>query len=277
MSEQGPRVELREAVVVGTTGSRDLLADVFVPPAEVANGIGLLLIHGGGWQEGDRSQLRGYGFLLGRRGVTCVAPDYRLVDEGIWPAPLHDVKAALRWMRASADELGVDPARIGALGASSGGHLALLLAGTATSPNWEGQGGNPGSGTELAAAIGLYSPTRLIPGGEMLSEGVERLLGSDATADTHREASPIEHVHEGWGPVMLLHSNPDRVVPRHQSLDLYEALQAAGVPTELHMFEGRPRHAFDVAPAMGRLTAHLAVEFLERVCPDPETLEPEKG
>ena len=270
MSDQRPQVELREGVVVGTTGERDLLADVFIPPPGVATGAAVLLVHGGAWRLGDRTQLRGYGFLVGRRGITCVATDYRLVDEGIWPGPLADTKAALRWMRASADELGIDPDRIAVAGASSGGHLALLMAATQNVAEFEGDGGHGGAGTEVAAAIGLYAPTSLVPGDEMLKDDVEALLGDGATHATYREASPLAYADPHWPPVLLFHSNPDDVVPRRQTLDLYEALQGAGVSTEIHLFEGQPRHAYDATPAMGRLTAELIVSFLERTCPAPE-------
>lgn len=266
MNAERPKVELREGVVVGTTGRRDLLADVFVPPPETATGIGLLLIHGGAWRLGDRTQLRGYGFLIGRQGITVVSPDYRLTDEGNWPDPLHDVKAALRWMRASAGDLGIDPDRIAVAGASSGGHLGLLVAGTEDDPRFEGDGGNPGAGTAVAASVALYAPVELIPGAEMLRDSVELLLGPDADEAVYREASPAAHVSRGWSPVMLMHSNRDDLVPVAQTLRFYERLQQAGVDTEVHLFEGDPPHAYDMAPAMGRLSADLIASFLIRTC-----------
>ncbi len=107
---QGGRVTIEQGVVVGSGGGRELRADVFTPPPGASNGAGVLLVHGGGWRSGDRSQLRGYGILLGRIGYTCVTCEYRLVDEAKWPAQIHDVKAALRWMRASGDRLAIDPA-----------------------------------------------------------------------------------------------------------------------------------------------------------------------
>jgi acetyl esterase/lipase len=267
MSQQPNQVELREGVVVGTTGQRDLLADVYVPPATTHTGVGLLLIHGGAWYLGDRAQLRGYGFLVGRRGVTVVSPDYRLVPEGVWPAPLHDVKAALRWMRAHADDLGIDPDRIAVAGASSGGHLALLLAGTAGDLASEGEGGHADAGTSVAATIALYAPSELAPGADMLRDSVEGLLGDDADTATYAQASPVSHVRPDWGPVMLMHSNTDDIVPVAQTLLLHDALREAGVHVEVHLFEGDPPHAYDMEPALGRLNADLIVSFLGRVCP----------
>lgn len=252
MADERPKVELREGVVVGTTGARDLLADVYIPPEGTATGIGLVLIHGGAWRVGDREQLRGYGFLVGRCGITVVAPDYRLVDEGVWPAQIDDVSAALDWTHANATELGVHGDKVAVAGASSGGHLALMLAGTAEAA--------------IAATIALYAPSQLVPGATMLQDSVEALLGSDADADTYSQASPISHVSDQWGPVMLMHSNIDDLVPVAQSLQMHEALQAAGVSTELHLFQGDEPHAYDMDPALGRLNADLMVSFLTRAC-----------
>src|SRR5262245_41430606 len=131
------RVTVEQGVVVGRGGERDLLADVYTPPDGAANGVGVLLIHGGGWVQGDRSQLRGYGILLGRIGYTSVACEYRLAPASKWPAQIHDVKAALRWMRANAGSLNIDPAKIAVSGNSAGGHLSLIVAGTANMPEFE--------------------------------------------------------------------------------------------------------------------------------------------
>src|SRR5438034_7925836 len=91
------RVEIEEGVVYGRGGGRDLRCDVFTPPGGVPNGApGILLVHGGGWRDGDRTQLRGYGVLLGRLGFVSVACEYRLLGESPWPAQVQDVKAALR-------------------------------------------------------------------------------------------------------------------------------------------------------------------------------------
>jgi pectinesterase len=99
------RVDIEENVVFGTGGGRNLCCDVFTPPDAHTDRTAILLIHGGGWQNGNR--LRGYGIQLARYGYVCVSPEYRLSGESIWLAQIHDVKAALRWLRANATALGV--------------------------------------------------------------------------------------------------------------------------------------------------------------------------
>src|SRR5687767_4110747 len=133
MAPSEGRVTVEEGVVYGTAGAggRDLVCDVYRPPGDVPAGgaPAVLLVHGGSWRQGDRSQLKGYGILLGRAGYVCVAPEYRLLGEAPWPAAIEDVKAAIRWVRASASSLGVDASRIAVEGNSAGAHLALLAGG----------------------------------------------------------------------------------------------------------------------------------------------------
>lgn len=273
----GGRVTLREGVVFSSPDGTDLVCDVFIPPAGESDGPrpGVVLVHGGAWQVGDPTQLRGYGFLIGREGVVCVIPQYRLTDRAQWPSQLHDVKAAVRWMRANADDLGLDPNRIAASGNSSGGHLALMLAGTGGVAELEGDGGNPGVDSSVQAAIAFYGPSRLEPGGSMLTASVAALMGPDAGPDLFDQASPAHWVSPSFPPTMLLHSNLDDLVPPQQSLDMYAALRAAGVPCELHMFDGQP-HAFDAEPSLGRLSATLVVSFVRRFLPDPPTPDKEQ-
>ena len=113
---QEGRVTVEENVVFATGGGRDLHCDVFLPPEAGTERTAILLVHGGGWLQGDRSQLRGYGILLARYGFVCVASEYRLSGEAVWPAQIHDVKAALRWVRANAEHYGIDPDRIAVSG-----------------------------------------------------------------------------------------------------------------------------------------------------------------
>jgi len=228
----------------------------------------VLLVHGGGWASGDRSQLRGYGILLGRRGYVCVACEYRLSAEAQWPAQLHDVKAALRWMRANSDMLGIDPRKIAVSGNSAGGHLALMLAGTPNMPEFEGDGGNAGVGTEVAAAIAFYAPTLLARSAAELSPAVSMLVGQGANADVIRRASPITYAGAGFPPTLLIHGGSDELVPVDASLQMYSALAQAGVAVGLHIYEGAP-HAFDAVPEFGRQCAELMALFLDRHVVNP--------
>ena len=262
------RVTVEEGVVVGMGGGRELKADIYTPPADLANGTGILLVHGGSWVNGDRTQLRGYGILLGRIGYTCVGCEYRLAGEAKWPAQIHDVKAALRWMRANAAKLNIDPAKIAVSGNSAGGHLSLMVAGTPNMPEFEGDGGNAGVSTDVAACAAFYAPALLGQPGVQPNERIRFLFGPDATHETVTAASPITHASASFPPTTLITGNNDTTVPVLSSLKMYEALVEAGAKAELHVYEGAP-HAFDRIPEFGRQTATLVALFIDRHVVNP--------
>ena len=266
------RVNIENDVVFGTGGGRDLKCDIYTPPGEVTNAPSVLLIHGGGWIGGDRSQLKGYGVLLGRIGYVCVSTEYRLSGESIWPAQIEDVKACLRWMRTHAEKLGIDPAKIAVSGNSAGGHLSLMMATTANMPEFEGAGGNPGVDTSVAACIAFYPPTTFADNPADLANAVKALMGKDPSAEAMRGVSPLTHAKPGLPPVMLIHGNNDTVVSAKDSFKMYDALTKADVPVELHMFAEAP-HAFDAHSAPGRLCAETMALFLDRYVAHPHKWE----
>lgn len=260
------RVQIESDVVFGTGGGRDLRCDVFTPPGGADGAPAVILVHGGAWRQGDRTQLRGYGILLGREGYVCIAPEYRLTPESPWPAQIHDVKAAIRWVRASADRLGIDPDRIAIEGNSAGAHLALLAAGTQDVEAFEGEGGNPGVSTDVAAALAIYPPTIFSAGPRERGAVPLLALTEEGDDEVARLAGPVTHVTPQFPPTMLIHGTADETVPPLASLRMYEALVEARVPVELHMYAEQP-HAFDAQPAFGRQCAAEMLLFLDRYLP----------
>lgn len=262
------RVTIEEGVVFGTGGGRDLKCDVYTPPGRPENAPAVLLVHGGSWRNGDRTQLRGYGVLIGREGYLCVCTEYRLLGEATWPAQIHDVKAAIRWMRANSSHLGLDPERVVIEGNSAGGHLALLAAGTPGRPDFEGEGGNAGVPTDVAAVLAVYPPTDLATMKRGVNEPIASSVEPDEVAEIVRTASPINYVTPDFPPTLLIHGTKDEVVPHHQSVRMYQALEKAGVPVELHTYGNQP-HAFDAQPEYGRQTAATMLAFLKRFVANP--------
>lgn len=255
------RVTIEEDVVFGEGGGRELKCDVYTPPGRPKNAPAVLLLHGGGWRNGDRKQLRGYGILLGREGFLCVCSEYRLSGEATWPAQIHDVKAAIRWMRSHSEGLSIDPLRIAVEGNSAGAHLALVAAGTPNLAEFEGQGGNPGVATDVAAAMAIYAPT--IFSGAGSSDAIGALMGPNRSEEHLRSASPISYASPSFPPTVLIHGTSDQTVPYESSVRMNEVLQKAGVPVELHLYAGQP-HAFDAEPAFGRQCASIMSLFLSR-------------
>jgi len=277
MSATDGRVSISDNVVYGTAGAggRDLRCDVYTPPGVEAGSAApcVILVHGGSWRSGDKTQLRGYGILLGRAGYVCVAPEYRLLGEAPWPAQIHDVKAAIRWVRASAAELGVDPARIAIEGNSAGAHLALVAAGTPGRPELEGDGGHAGVSTAVAAVAAIYPPTLFFDARTAHSKGALPLIAlAEGDAETAKLASPVHHVSAEFPPTMLAHGTNDTTVPVSASIRMYEELVDAGVPVDLHLYAEQP-HAFDAQPSFGRQLAAEMLLFLDRYVPAPAAVE----
>lgn len=262
------RVTIEEGVVFGQGGGRDLRCDVFAPPGGAERAPAVLLVHGGGWRQGDRTQMRGYGILIGRLGFVCVASEYRLTPEAPWPAQVHDVKAALRWMRANAATLGLDPDRIAISGNSAGGHLSLFAAGTQDDPAWEGEGGNAGAGTRVAASIAFYPPVSFVKPDGSLGGFASVLLGENPSVEAARAAAPETYLSPAFPPTLLIHGTSDELVPVGESSLVFDRLSRAGVPAEMHLYAGQP-HGFDAAPAFGRQSAEVMALFLRRYVGDP--------
>jgi acetyl esterase/lipase len=245
-----------ETVEVGSTGDRALRADLYRPPAP--NGAGVLLVHGGAWIRGDRSQLRGYGILLGRVGYTCLACEYRLAPGAQWPSQIDDVNVALRYFHAHAEELGVDPAKIAVSGNSAGGHLALMAAAQPVAP--------------IAAVVAFYPPTDMNAGLERGGDALMSVLFTDPSESQLAAASPVTYASADFPPAMLVTGNHDEIVSWHDSDDMYHRLRAAGAKAELHVFEGLP-HAFDRLPEFGRHCANLIALFLDRHVREPRVID----
>ncbi len=258
-------VSVRDGVVFGTGGGRDLKCDIYAPPGPAMKAPAVLLLHGGGWRQGEPAMMRGYGLRLAAAGFVCVAPEYRLTGESPWPAQIHDVKAAIRWLRAAHATLGVDERRIAALGSSAGAHLALLAAGTPDMPEFEGSGGSSGVSTALAAVVAIYPPTLFYPGEERSHGGTpaRALMGDAAGEDVARAASPVTYARPGYPPTLLLHGSADKVVPPSASMVMYQALVTAGVPVELHMYADQP-HGFARQPEFIDLCTAESAHFLRR-------------
>jgi acetyl esterase/lipase len=203
-----------------------------------------------------------------------VACEYRRSGEATWPAQIHDVKAALRWMRANAGRLNIDPTKIAVSGNSAGAHLSLMLAGTRHVAEFEGEGGNPGVSTAVAAAIAFYGPAQIwglehrrrevnVQGYDAVGLLMGVAEGAAIDEARLRAASPLTYAAPGHPPTLLIHGNKDALVPHEASRRMHTALEAAKVPAELHIYDGAP-HAFDALPDFGRQCASIMALFLDR-------------
>ncbi|MFL2705657.1 MAG: alpha/beta hydrolase fold domain-containing protein [Gammaproteobacteria bacterium] len=264
MQIQEGRVFIEESVEIGKGGEATLLADIFLPPKDETNRPAILFVHGGGWLEGDRSQLRGYGILLARLGFVTMCNSYRLSTEAHWPAQIQDVKCAVRYMRANAEKLGIDPDRIGVSGNSAGGHLSLMAAVTSYDDSFEGDGGNNEVSSKVKATCAIYPPTTIRQLDlDPLENAFAMLMGSDASEEDYTKASPMNYVSEDFPPCMLVHGSTDTVVPLKESTDFYDKLKEKNIPASLHVYS-EEEHAFDGESYKGRSVADLQALFFNK-------------
>lgn len=224
-------------IVYGDAGGAALLLDLVLP--EAPNGAVTIWLHGGGWSGGSRADGISYWCaLLAAHGIACAAVDYRLSGDAVFPAQIHDVKAAIRWLRAHATDYQFDPERIGIWGHSAGGHLAALAALTADVPEMEGRCGTPGVSSRVQAAAIASAPSDfLTAGGEMVNHipgaHVSRLFGGTVIEREHlmRTASPLTHVNRDAPPFLIAHGTRDETVPFDQAARLRVALERVDVPS----------------------------------------------
>lgn len=231
----------RDIPYAGTTNPRQTL-DLFLPTKRNTEKLPVVVfIHGGGWSRGDKSEGSAALQLLAATGdYAGVSVGYRLSGEAIWPAQIHDVKAALRWVRAAAPQHGLDPAHIGVWGPSAGGHLALVAGLTGGVKELEGDLGlHTGVDSRVACVVNYYGITD-IPGliGQPSSidrtadDAIEaKLLGGPILQNTKRAkaASPVTYITPDDPPVLTIHGDKDLVVPFDQALRLDDALLMSGV------------------------------------------------
>lgn len=242
----GVPVTLIPGIPFGEANGRLLRLDLVLPPtASDAPRPAVVWVHGGGWFAGMHTDgLEDWCCpLLAAHGFVAATVEYRLSQEAPFPAQIHDVKGAIRWLRANAAAHQIDPDRIGIWGFSAGGHLAALAGLTGDLPALEGDIGPAGYSSRVGAvAAGSPATDFLRPGGEMRrdSEVIARLFGGTGPdkEDLMRLASPVAHVTGGAPPFLIAHGTADETAPFEQGRVLHEALFAAGVAAEFVPIEG---------------------------------------
>lgn len=242
-------VQFRRGVPVGRAGERELTTDLFLPPEGFAElRPAMLYIYGGGWRSGTPSHFYRQAARLAAHGVVGVCTWYRLSGEAPFPAAVQDCKCAVRWMRAAADELGIDPERIGVAGGSAGGHLAAMVLTTAHIPELEGDGGHAEQSSAVCMGVPFNPITDVVnfhQDGSPLPGWVPEFLGVSFEEDpaAWHLCSPLEHVGPDTPPCMLVHGTADEQVPHDHSERFAEAARAAGVECELVLVDDQ-RHGF---------------------------------
>jgi acetyl esterase/lipase len=201
----------------------------------------LVFIHGGGWAGGNKNDLKDPIREAAQKGYVAVSVGYRLAPQNLFPAQVEDVKCAVRWLRAHAEELKLDSKRIGAIGFSAGAHLAMLLGVMDKEDGLEGEGGWPDQSSKVQSVVAYFGPTDLL--GEyppVSQEIVRKFIGGTKAEKTaeYKRASPITYVNAGDAPMLLFQGTSDVLVPYDQAFVMARALTEAKVPGRVELLLG---------------------------------------
>ena len=193
---------------------------------------GIVFIHGGGWKSGskDGGVWAAFPASYAAKGYVCISVNYRLTgDGGGFPACIHDVKNAVRWFRANAEELGLNPKRIGAYGNSAGAHLVSMLGLVKKEHGFEGDGTHLDQSSQVQAVCASATPTNFLSWkGEPFGNRGPLAGDADTLEKRATEASPITYAAKDAPPFLLVHAKDDRVVPFDQGKLFADKLKAAG-------------------------------------------------
>jgi acetyl esterase/lipase len=265
---QQPQVREIKDVVYATVDGTPLGLDLYVPSRSGRIPL-LVYVHGGAWRAGTKAQAP---MQFVEHGFAMASLDFRQSTDAPFPAMVHDIKGAIRFLRARAAEYGYATDRIAIAGASSGGHLAALVGVTNGHPELEGTiGGNLDQSSDIQAILDYFGASNLTtilaqstPFGLRVREpALELLLGAppDEARALAELASPVSHVDRGDPPLLLLHGDQDPQMPINQAHELEGAYEAAGLDVAFDVVHGAA-HGGDLFYAPTHLDRALA--FLRR-------------
>ena len=268
-STQAPSVREYKDVVYATVEGKPLALDLYVPSRADAAPL-LVWVHGGAWSQGTKANPPRH-FIA--HGIATASLDFRQSTEARFPAQVHDIKAAIRFLRARAQTYGYRADRIAIAGSSSGGHLAALVGVTTGHPALEGTVGDHRQESSAVHAIVSYFGASNLQtilaqstpfGLNMRRPALERLLGAlpDEARELAKLASPVEHVDRQDPPLFLLHGDQDPQMPINQAHELHGAYERLGLDAQLRVLYGAA-HGGNVFYSPPHLKPVL--DFLDRV------------
>jgi pectinesterase len=270
--------ELKNAAVVeeknlvySSIVNRKLLIDAFYPKEKKAAGrTAIIIIHGGGWRTGNRTQHYALAQRLAMLGYVCFTPGYRLSTEALFPAAVYDIKAAIRWVRQNAAKYGIDTSRVTALGFSAGGELAAFAGVTGNMPLFEGTNGHTGTSTRVNAVMDIDGILSFVH--PESGEGDDSKRTSAATywfgypKKNHEKlweaGSSLSYVDSSAPPTLFLNSSVDRMHAGRE--DYIKVLDRYHIYSETHNFENAP-HAFCLFEPWFQPTVNYIDGFLRKV------------
>lgn len=254
-----------KGIEYGNVDGRSLELDLYLPKNTTTPVPGLIFIHGGGWEQGQRSDYLYYTVRFAERGYAAATISYRFSQEALFPAAVQDAKCAVRWMRANAGTYNIDPDNIAVIGGSAGGHLSMMVGYSSDVPELEGDGGHAGVSSRVQAVVNLYGPVDMDMELGRTSDTVHKFLGKtyEEAPELYAKVSPITYITKDDPPTLILHGSIDELVPIDQAELLEAKLKEAGVPVVYDRLEGWP-HTMDMARVVNDRCCFFMDNFLER-------------
>jgi acetyl esterase/lipase len=259
-------------IIYATVNGKDLNLDLYLPSG-VSNPSLLVWVHGGAWRSGSKASVPKF-FV--ENGIAVASLDFRQSTEAKFPANVHDIKAAIRFLRAKASEYGYRTDRIGIAGSSSGGHLAALVGVSNKSSDLEGRVGNYlKESSEVHAIIDYFGASNLssilsqsTPHGlNVRKPALDLLLGGqpDQVPELARLASPVFHIDKSDPPLLIIHGDQDPQMPINQSHELEGQYRKLDLDVHFEVIHGAA-HGGDVF--FSEEYVKLAIDFLRRALGD---------
>ncbi|MCS3429803.1 alpha/beta hydrolase [Klebsiella sp. BIGb0407] len=243
--------------VITTRSARALHMDLLIP-RNADKKPAILYFPGGGFTSADYNKFIDMRMALAKAGFVVAAVEYRVIPD-VFPAPVTDAKAAVRYLRANAEQYGIDVNKIGVLGDSAGGWLAQML-GTTNGDTVFDKGDYPEQSSDVQAVATLYGISNLLTIGEGFPENVQKVHESVSSTEAllingsafrdfagaaiHSDkqkalvASPVNYIHGTKPPFLIMHGSKDALVSPLQSAQLYQALKKENSPVEYLLLEG---------------------------------------
>jgi acetyl esterase/lipase len=230
-------------IVYRSINGRELLLDIFYPKKTRKRKPAVVMIYGGGWRSGNKTQNHAMAIELAKKGYVAVSAEYRLSLEAAYPAAVQDLKGAIKWMRANAKKYGIDTTKIAALGCSAGGQLAALLG---TTNGIEYLEDNINDVSHSAAVQAVIDMDGILAFKHPESEeGVMagQWLGGtyEQKQETWKEASPLYHVNSNSVPILFINSSSPRF--HAGRTDMIKKLDSLHIYSEIHELPDTP-HPF---------------------------------
>jgi pectinesterase len=256
-------ISIKRNVVYTSIKNRDLHLDLYYQTNSRKKKPGVLLIHGGGWKSGDKSQNEAMAVELASNGFIAVTAEYRLSPEAQYPAALHDLKAAIKWMRSNSSSYKLNKKKIAVLGVSAGGQLAALIGATNGIKKFDGS--NKGKRSSNVQAVididGILAFKH--------PESAEGKVAAEWLGGTYEErpliweeASALTHAGKTTPSILFINSS----IPRFHAgqNDFIKKLKPFKVYTEVHTIPDTP-HTFWLFHPWFQTTADIVTDFLQRV------------